>query len=144
MAKLTSRTASGTPAEGDLSHIVDISDTTDNALGTSKKLTITDLRKSIVRTGKFTAFAGGGQGSATPLTAYDNEVNVAASPGDSVLALAAVVDVTQEVYNSTANAVDVFPQSGEKFKGLGVDVAISLGAGSRIKYRCYTAGEFVI
>lgn len=44
MAKLTARTElAATPADGDLVHIVDVSDTTDNAAGTSKKITRVNL-----------------------------------------------------------------------------------------------------
>lgn len=43
MAKLTSRSALTTPANGDLVHVVDISDTTSDPAGTSKKLTVKDL-----------------------------------------------------------------------------------------------------
>ena len=44
MSILTSRTALGAaPASGDFVHLVDVSDTTDNAAGTSKKLTIDNL-----------------------------------------------------------------------------------------------------
>lgn len=44
MGNLTTRTElATTPAAGDLVHIVDVSDTTDNASGTSKKITTTNL-----------------------------------------------------------------------------------------------------
>ena len=44
MANLTTRTElNATPADGDLVHIVDVSDTTDNAAGTSKKITRANL-----------------------------------------------------------------------------------------------------
>tara|TARA_Y100000310_G_scaffold288593_1_gene314358 strand:- start:38 stop:874 length:837 start_codon:yes stop_codon:yes gene_type:complete len=51
--RLTDRDAITTPAVGDLQHIVDISDTTDNAAGTSKKTTlqkIADLFKDLTQT----------------------------------------------------------------------------------------------
>lgn len=42
--RLTDRTALGAaPASGDLVHVVDVSDTTDNASGTSKKVTVDNL-----------------------------------------------------------------------------------------------------
>jgi len=47
--KLTDRTElAAAPADGDLVHVVDVSDTTDNASGTSKKITITNLIKTYV------------------------------------------------------------------------------------------------
>ena len=142
MAKLTTRTVSGTPAEGDLSHIVDVSDTTDNAAGTSKKLTIEDLRKAILRPLEFSAFAGGGQGSATQLTAYKNNITTVATAGDSVKMLPATEGVVQRITNSGAESLDLFPSTGNNFEGLGANVAIALGVGNSIELTCYVDGEF--
>ncbi|HEC63708.1 MAG TPA: hypothetical protein ENI23_00275 [bacterium] len=47
-AILTSKTGLTTPAGGDFVHIVDISDSTDNAAGTSKKITYTNLVAGIL------------------------------------------------------------------------------------------------
>lgn len=46
MTILTDKGALTTPAEGDFLHIVDVSDTTDNAAGSSKKITLTNLLTS--------------------------------------------------------------------------------------------------
>lgn len=52
MAILTTRTAlAETPASGDLLHIVDVSDTTDNAAGTSKKITRANLVGGLASSG---------------------------------------------------------------------------------------------
>ena len=47
MAQLTSRTELTEPADNDLLHIIDTSDTTDGALGTSKKIQHSNLMKGI-------------------------------------------------------------------------------------------------
>ena len=47
MGKVTSRTALTTIADGDLLHVVDISDTTDSPQGTSKKSTLRVIRKAM-------------------------------------------------------------------------------------------------
>jgi len=46
MAQLTSKTELTEPADNDLLHIIDTSDTTDGALGTSKKIQHSNLIKS--------------------------------------------------------------------------------------------------
>lgn len=142
MAKLTSRTASGIPAEGDLSHSVDISDPTDNPLGTSKKLTITNQRKAILRLGEFTAYATGGQANATPLTAYKNNIITVVTTGDSVKLLPALEGVTQRVKNSGTNAMDLYPNTGDNFEGLAANIAISINAGQAIEFSCYSDTEY--
>jgi len=48
MAKITDKTALTSPASGDLLHIVDVSDTTDNAAGSSKKIALSDLPKGFL------------------------------------------------------------------------------------------------
>lgn len=62
-SKLTDRTElAATPANGDLLHVVDISDTTGSAEGTSKKITVQNLL----------AAASGGGGGAQVLTVRNN------------------------------------------------------------------------
>jgi hypothetical protein len=48
MAKLTDKTALTDPASGDLIHVVDVSDTSENAAGSSKKVAISDLPKGFL------------------------------------------------------------------------------------------------
>lgn len=47
MGKVTSRTALTVAADGDLLHVVDVSDTTDSPQGTSKKSTLRVIRKAM-------------------------------------------------------------------------------------------------
>jgi len=52
--KLTDKTALTTAASDDLMHIVDVSDTTGSAAGTSKKITVSDLGNALGSTQWFT------------------------------------------------------------------------------------------
>lgn len=81
-----------------------------------------------------TAFAGGGQGSATDLVKSYNVVGTVASPGDSVL-IQGSNQVGSVVYikNDGANACDVFPASGDDL-GFGIDVPYSLAAGDSVAF----------
>jgi hypothetical protein len=76
-----------------------------------------------------TAFAGGGQGSATELFSSYSVVTTVATTGDSVkLTGSNQVGSLMYVKNDGANACDVFPAVGDDL-GLGVGVALSLPAG---------------
>lgn len=82
-----------------------------------------------------TAFAGGGQGSATALIHSYNVITVVATAGDSVR-LPDVFDVNSVIYiknDDAAEAADVFPASGDDL-GAGVDTAVSLAAGSSLTF----------
>lgn len=88
-----------------------------------------------------TAFATGGQTNATVLTANVNRVNVAAAPGDSVklpdkLNLTHTLECT--VFNSTANAIDIFPFESNAIEPLAINTAISLAAGAKGFFKSYT------
>lgn len=97
---------------------------------------VKNLKRSV--TAGITAFATGGQASATALTEDVNEVSIVATTGDSVKLLSAAVGLTQTVINNGANAMDVFPNTGDDL-GSGVDTAQSLAAGSNITYVAYDA-----
>ena len=86
-----------------------------------------------IQTG-ITAFAGGGQGSATQLTAQVCVVTTVATAADSVKLLAAVKGLQQIVFNrDSADSMNVFPASGDAIDGLAADTAVAIAAGkSRI------------
>src|SRR5687767_11683626 len=65
-----------------------------------------------------TAFAGGGQASATALTTSVNNVTVCATAGDSVKLPAAATGLTVTVKNSGATALDIFPASSDSIDAL--------------------------
>jgi len=81
-----------------------------------------------------TAFAGGGQGSATALTEVFNDVTTVVTAGDSVLAPAVTLGKQLWVFNADAvDAMDLFPTSGDDL-GAGVDTAISVAAGTGVMF----------
>jgi len=90
-----------------------------------------------------TAFATGGQASATALTAEINEVSVVATTGDSVKLLTAVAGRQQTIVNNGANSMDVFPNTSDDL-GAGVNTAVSLASGSNITYFAYNAVNWEI
>lgn len=87
-----------------------------------------------------TAFAGGGQGSATALIHSYNVITVVATAGDSVR-LPAVFAVNSLVYiknDDAAEAADVFPATGDDL-GAGVNTAVSLPAGQSLTFMATVA-----
>ncbi len=81
-----------------------------------------------------TAFATGGQGSATQLDNGSNVLATVATTGDSVK-LPPVFAANAVVYikNDGANAADVFPATGDNL-GAGLNTAVSIPAGSSISF----------
>jgi hypothetical protein len=77
------------------------------------------------------AHAGGGQGSATLLTAQTNIISTVASADDSVIlpAFSGPFSMDLRVRNSGANTVKVFPPVGYNFAGLGTNAPDSLTGG---------------
>src|SRR3990172_3939467 len=65
-----------------------------------------------------TAFAGGGQASATELTSKFNSVDTCATDKDSVKLVAALIGKKQYVFNNTTKLLSVFPQTGEYINGV--------------------------
>lgn len=133
--KLSVRTTyTGAVSDAALMHIV--------TGGASYKLLISKLRNFIFSTGKFTAFATGGQTDATPLTAFDNLVDVCATSLDSVKLLPATVHERQTVRNEGAEDVNIYPNEGDNFLGLAADVPIPLSPENAMTFTCFTAGEW--
>jgi hypothetical protein len=89
-----------------------------------------------------TAFAGGGQGSATPLTAMLNRVTTVATLGDSVKLPASAVGLVLVVSNAGANAMDVFPATGDAINALAANTAIRINAGTTVTFYCSVAGTW--
>lgn len=90
-----------------------------------------------------TAHVGGGQGSATALTRQVNRVTTVASAADSVLLPAAIAGRVVTVINAAAaNAMDVFPQTGEIINALSANTAISVAANKVINFYCAVAGTW--
>ncbi len=90
-----------------------------------------------------TAHAGGGQGSATALTREINRVTTVATAGDSVVLPAATAGKVVTVVNAAAaNAMDVFPATGEIINALAANTAISVAANKTITFYCAVAGTW--
>jgi len=81
--------------------------------------------KLLVQPG-LTAFAGGGQASATALTGDVAVVTTVATPGDSVRLPVASPGMRFQVINRGANSLDIFPAIGESINALGVNGAYAL------------------
>lgn len=92
--------------------------------------------------GGVTAFAGGGQASATVLTKDNNVVTTVATTGDSVKLEAAVVGAKIRVFNDGANELDLFPASGDTILPMAMDAAYPLEADANIQLECVTTGEW--
>ena len=73
-----------------------------------------------------TAFATGGQASATQLTGEYNNVTVCATANDSVKLLAAIVGQTMTVKNNGATNLAVFPATGDAIDAIAANTAIAL------------------
>jgi hypothetical protein len=81
-----------------------------------------------------TAFATGGQTSATQLNSSYNVVSTVATTGDSVkFSPTLEVGIIVYVKNDGANAMDLFPAGGDDL-GFGVGVAVSVPAGASVAF----------
>lgn len=89
-----------------------------------------------------TAFAGGGQGSATPLTAMISRVTTVATIGDSVKLPASAVGLVLVVSNAGANAMDVFPGTGDAINSLSANIAVRINAGTTVAFWCSVTGTW--
>jgi hypothetical protein len=112
---------------------------TSNGLGTgyAGSLPTVSFRDNI------TAFAGGGQGSATPLLNCLNRVTVVATIADSVLLPPSAGGLSISVANAAVNAVAVFPASGDAINGAAINTAFSVPGGSKTaQFVCSGSGNW--
>lgn len=106
--------------------------------GGVEALSLNELNSGVIQSHQanvaITAFATGGQASATQLDESYNVLTTVATTGDSVK-LPPVFAVNSVVYikNDGANAADVFPATGDNL-GAGLNTAVSLAAGSSISF----------
>jgi hypothetical protein len=91
-----------------------------------------------------TAFAGGGQGSATALssTVTNHRVTTVATAGDSVKLPAATVGQQHYVRNDGAAVMQVFGQATETINGVASATGVAQGVGMGVWYICTTAGAW--
>jgi len=89
-----------------------------------------------------TAFAGGGQGSATPLTAMINRVTVVATANDSVKMPVCVPGLVINVANASANSMNLFPNTGDQINALGINAAFAIAGGKCANLTSAVAGQW--
>lgn len=90
-----------------------------------------------------TAHAGGGQGSALALARQINRVTTVTTAGDSVLLPVSVAGRMVTVINAAAaNAMDIFPQSGDAINALSANTALSVAANKVVTFYCAVAGTW--
>jgi hypothetical protein len=89
-----------------------------------------------------TAYAAGGQGSATPLTAMVNNVTTAAAANASVVLPASAVGLYITVVNNGANSINVFCPAGSTMNGT-ANGSSALAAGAVGIYYCVTGTAWV-
>ncbi len=90
-----------------------------------------------------TAFAGGGQGSATPITTTNTVVATCATSGDSVLLPTPVVGQYCTVVNRGAATCAVYPQSGSTINGQAADQSVNIASGASTTFLATSATAWV-
>jgi hypothetical protein len=89
-----------------------------------------------------TAHAGGGQGSATPITAMQNFFTTVATTGDSGVLPSAQVGMEIAVANNGANSMNVFPASGQTINGQAANTQVAVAAATITIFFCGVAGAW--
>jgi hypothetical protein len=89
-----------------------------------------------------TAFAGGGQASATPLTAEMNRITTVATSGDSVKLPVSQAGLTIFVVNHGANPCQVYGAGTDTINDVATATGVSQMQNSTVLYTCITAGSW--
>src|SRR5579859_3813265 len=89
-----------------------------------------------------TAFAGGGQASATALTSANNRITTVATAGDSVKLPAATVGQRIVITNAGANPCQVFGAGTDTINGVASATGVSQIKNSTVIYACTVAGNW--
>lgn len=102
---------------------------------------ITASSAAVTASNGLTAFAGGGQASATALPSKINRVTTVATAADSVKLPAATAGSDVLVINDGANSMNVYPQTGESIDSLAVNAAYAQSILVKgVRYVCSVAG----
>lgn len=132
ISDLASNTAVAT---GDLIPCVDVSDTAQGPAGSTKKMTVAQLKTGLgLPDQAFTAAtgltaAGTAQGDALALTAETNNVTTTASGTGVRLAAYVQAGFAQRVRNAGANTLNIYPPSGCSINALSANAAYTLFSG---------------
>lgn len=86
-----------------------------------------------------TAFATGGQGSATALTGEFNNVTTCATAGDSVKLPAAAQGLKVTVKNSGVASLAVFPATDDSINALAANLSVNIPVGGELTFRAISA-----
>lgn len=89
-----------------------------------------------------TAFAGGGQASATLLAAENNRITTVATIGDSVKLPASAAGMSIVVVNHGANAMQVYGSGTDTVDDVATATGVAQMNGSVALYYCVTAGAW--
>ncbi len=90
-----------------------------------------------------TAYAGGGQTNAVALTATYNRITTVATAADSVKLPAAAAGSRVVIFNkAAANAVAVFPATGDAINALSANASYSLAVTKGVELVCMVAGTW--
>ena len=89
-----------------------------------------------------TAFAGGGQASATAIANSFNRITVCATLADSVKLPLARPGAQVLIANRGVASCNVFPQTGEAINALANNTALALAAGVIGLYTCALSGKW--
>ena len=87
-------------------------------------------------TGTSISAAGTTQGTATELTAADNELTTVAAGAGVALASALAAGDSQTVFNAGANAVKVYPPSGMRINALAANAPMTLATNTGCFFKC--------
>lgn len=94
-------------------------------------------------TNAITAHAGGGQTSATAITAALNRITTVATAADSVLLPASSAGLFVTITNdSGGNSANVYPRSGDQINDLGANNAFALADNKTATFYCVVAGQW--
>ena len=80
--------------------------------------------------------AGTTQGTATELTAADNELTTVGAGAGVALASALAAGDSQTVFNAGANAVKVYPPSGMRINALAANAPMTLATNTGCFFKC--------
>lgn len=86
-----------------------------------------------------TAFATGGQASATALTSEYNNVTTVVTAGDSVKLPAAAAGKKVTVKNSGATSLAVFPADADSINALAINLSVNIPVGGELTFRAKDA-----
>ena len=93
-------------------------------------------------TDAITAFAGGGQTNAVPLTTGVNRVTVVATTADSVMLPASIAGMQVVIINSASNSCQVYGAGTDTINAIATATGVAQPGGSTALYFCPVAGAW--